>query len=191
MAACLGMWFLPYVSGPACNVAEEALIRELLKTFGCHSEAAVDSLYWFFRKKMLAINAATYIPFAGVPLQLFETYAIGQFTIHCAGCPNGVSDELWMAQNWQRIEDVILSGEKAVQMYEQSTGNRFPEHARYRFIRGVDAIRTAYKTTSKIPGFVRAQEIAGETIRQGIRAGRRLIERAGASAIQRLKKSRR
>jgi len=169
MAACMGLWFVPVGSGAICNASETLLIAQLLKVFDCYSAKATDALFWFIRKKMLLINLGTYIPVAGVPLQLFETYAMGQFAIHCACEPRRVADEKWMTKNWKLIEKEIFSGGRAVRAYEQFTGTNFPDYARNDFIRFVDLLSKSYRLTQRIPGLSLLQDTAGETVRQGIK----------------------
>ena len=180
MTACLALWFVPVVSGAACNELESGMISQILKLFDCYSDKASETLFWFIRKKMLLINIGTYVPMAGVPLQLFETYAIGQFAIHCASNPSRVADERWMAMNWKEIEKEIFSGDRAVSVYEQSTGKSFPNYARIDFIRTVDMVSKSYRLTQLIPGVEVAQDAAGETIHQGIRLAKTVASSLGS-----------
>lgn len=184
MGACLAVWFVPIISGVACNAAESYLIRVLLKVYDCERDEAIDSIFWFIRKKMLFLNAATYAPVAGVPFQLFETYAMGQFALQCVTRPDRISDERWMAEQWKSIESVIFSGTQAVHSYEQFTGKKFPEYAREKFVSTVDTIGAIYRATNKIPGVARIQENAGETIRQGIKLGNRLVDDLSSAAAR-------
>ena len=179
MAACLGLWFVPVGSGAICNASETLLISQILRVFDCYSEKATDALFWFIRKKMLLINVATYVPVAGVPLQLFETYAMGQFAIYCAREPQSVADERWMTRNWKRIEKEIFTGNRTVRAYEQLTGLNFPDHARDDFIRFVDLLSKSYRLTQRIPGLRVFQETAGETVRQGIKLARVSVDGFG------------
>src|SRR5580700_11474196 len=82
MGACLAMWFAPFVGGFACNFAEGKMVRELMSVLDSNtSDDAASSLFWFVRKKLFALNVATYIPWAGTGFQILEVYALGQFTI--------------------------------------------------------------------------------------------------------------
>lgn len=175
MSACLGLWFLPYVSGVICNKAEKTLLATLLKVLDCYTPAGVDSLFWFFRKKMLFLNAATYIPFAGAPLQIIETYGIGQFAINCAAQPDRLIDETWMQSSWKRIEAEIFSGAQVINAYQQFTGRQFPPEMRSRFVTTVDAASQAYRKVENIPGVSGTQEWLGESWRQGIRKTDRAV----------------
>jgi hypothetical protein len=150
------------------------MVALILKSLDCYSAAAVDSVFWFVRKKMLLVDFLTYapIPFVGVAFQLFETYALGQFALHCTTMPERLTDEGWMARNWKEIEAEVFSGRKAVQSYEQFTGQVFPEFARPTFLKVVDVISIAYRTAEKIPGLIEAQDKFGEIIRKGIRRGK-------------------
>jgi hypothetical protein len=168
MGVCLGLWFAPVVSGVACNGAEIVLINEVLKSLGCYSKAASDEIYWFFRKKMLLLNIATYVPVAGVPLQLFEVYAIGQFTIHCASRPEQLTNEQWMKRNWGEIANLVFSGTQAIKFYEQSTGNTFPTNIKPQFCKSVDTFARLYRMNEKVPGLSKAQEFTGENMRKAI-----------------------
>jgi hypothetical protein len=178
MGTCLGMWFLPFVSGVAVNTAESVMVGGILKSVDCYSKAGVDSVFWFFRKKMFILNLGTYVPVAGVALQLFETYALGQFAIHCSRRPECLSDEDWMARNWAEIEEDVFSGYHAIKSYEQFTGSTFPEFARGDFIRAVDLLSKVYRTAEKVPGLSRAQEVAGQTVREVIGLTKRIVPRA-------------
>ena len=168
MGTCLALWFAPLISGLAVNKAESAMVAQILKKLDCYSDSAVDSVFWFVRKKMLVLNIATYTPFAGTPLQLFETYALGQFTMHCATRPERLTDEQWMAANWSQIQDQIFSGRQAIRSYEQFTGEIFPEFARSSFMAAVDLISKIYRATERVPGLAKAQEVTGQFVREGI-----------------------
>lgn len=172
MGTCLALWFAPLISGLAVNKAESAMVAQILKKLDCYSDTAVDSVFWFVRKKMLILNIATYTPFAGVPLQLFETYALGQFTMHCATRPERLTDESWMAANWCQIQDQIFSGCQAIRSYEQFTGETFPDFARPAFIKAVDLISKTYWTAERVPGLAKAQEVTGQFVREGILVGK-------------------
>jgi len=171
MASCVGLWFLPVVSGPVCALIEAKLIREILETMGCYSEAASGKVYWFFRQKTFFLLGGTYLPVLGVPLQLFETYGIGQFAIHCALRPDLLTDDAWLEQSWKEVAPDIFSGEHAVQSYEQFTGSTFPNYARGKFIATVNFINQLYLYSQRFPGADKAQEglakIAQEVMRLG------------------------
>lgn len=175
MGTCLALWYAPWVSGLAVNKAESAMVALVLKSLNCYSVEAVDSVFWFVRKKMLLVDFLSYTPYAGIPLQLFETYALGQFTLHCTAMPERLTDENWMAQNWKEIEAEVFSGRYAVQSYEQFTGQDFPEFARPTFLKTVDIISSAYRVAEKVPGLSWAQEKCGESIRNGIRGGKETV----------------
>jgi hypothetical protein len=177
MGTCLALWCAPWVSGLAVNKAESAMVALILKSLNCYSVEAVDSVFWFVRKKMLLVDFLSYTPYAGVPLQLFETYALGQFTLHCTAMPERLTDENWMAQNWKEIEAEVFSGRRAIQSYEQFTGQVFPEFARPKFLKAVDIISSAYRTAEKVPGLSWAQEKCGESIRIGVRGGKVAIRK--------------
>src|ERR1700733_1415200 len=128
MGACLAMWFAPFVGGFACNVAETKMVRELLAVLnGDTSDNSASDVFWFVRKKLFALNVATYIPFAGTGFQLLEVYALGQFTIRCAPPYSGMTDREHLAASWGAVEEQICSGDRVVNSYEEFTGNKFPE----------------------------------------------------------------
>ena len=110
MTSCLALWFAPVVSGVACSLIEGKLVDSTLSLMGCYSETASEKVYWFFRGKTFFLFGATYLPFAGVPLQLFETYGLGQFAIHCALRPDLLTDDAWLEQSWKEIEGDIFQG---------------------------------------------------------------------------------
>lgn len=169
MVGVLAVWWVPYVSGVACNEAEKKLINVILKKLNCQSAAAEDSLYWFFRKKMLLLNIATYIPFAGAALQLFEVYAIGQFILYCVKQPGLLTDEDWMKQNWATIANESFSGAQAIRFFEQSTGKVFPAQIAPEFSKTVGKISKIYRASEKVPGLSATQEVAGEGARRTIK----------------------
>lgn len=166
MTACLAFWFLPYVSGAICNRAEKTLLEKLLVVLDCYSADGADSLFWFFRKKMLFLNAATYIPLAGVPLQVFETYGLGQFAIRCAAQPDLLVDELWMQSSWKRIEVEIFSGIHVINAYQQFTGREFPVAMRSRLVTTVDAASKGYRKLENVPGVSEIQGWLGEGLQK-------------------------
>lgn len=177
MGACLAMWYLPFVSGATCSAGEFLLVGNILKLSGCHSKKAEGAIYWYFRKRLMLLWGGTYIPVGGVPLQLFETYAIGQFALHCASSPSQVGAEWWMAKNWQSIEDKIFSGEKAIAFYEEFTGKPFPQHARTDFVRTVEAVSKIYRKAANLPGMISAQALAGEALHMTVTGFEKLTDR--------------
>jgi hypothetical protein len=179
MVSCLGFWFAPVVSGVACSFIEASLIDKILKIMGCYSKAASEKVYWFFRQKTLFLFGGTYLPFAGVPLQLFETYGLGQFAIHCALRPDLLTDDAWLEKSWKDVEPDIFSGEHAIQSYEQFTGKGFPEYARKRFVTSVNIINQLYLASQKFPGAVKAQEGLAKMLHGLMNVGKRALKGAG------------
>jgi hypothetical protein len=172
MTACLAMWFVPFVSGVACNIAERKLTTEILKSMGCQSPEATDKIFWFFRKKTMFLNVTTYIPVAGMPLQLFETYGIGQFSIHCATRPDLLAQDWWLEQAWREVESDIFSGEHAIESYVQFTGKPFPDFARGKFISTVNVVNKLYLLSQSVPGAARAQEAMGGAVQTAVDLGK-------------------
>jgi hypothetical protein len=74
------------------------------------SEEVVDNLFWCCRKKLFALNLATYVPVAGTALQIFEVYALGQFTIHCASKNLEQADEKYLSELWKNDKNRNLLG---------------------------------------------------------------------------------
>jgi hypothetical protein len=178
MSACLGMWFLPHMSGPACNFAEKKLVCKLLSDLGgAGLDGVADELFWFFRKKLLFLNAVTYIPFAGTAFQLVEVYALGQFTIHCATHYSGAASDGHFSESWKAIEGEIFSGTRVVSSYEEFTGEQFPENIKRKFIPTIDAIRDVYLLAERLPGVGPVQEVSGEIMRQTFKFGTKLLSR--------------
>jgi hypothetical protein len=174
MAACLALWFLPIISGAACSAIESALIDKILKVLGCYSKDASEKVFWFFRGKTFFLFGATYLPVAGVPVQLFETYGLGQFAIHCALRPALLDDAVWLEQSWKDVAPDIFSGPHAIQSYEQSTGSTFPDFAREKFISTVDLVNKLYLATQRFPRVVKAQEGLGEFVHGATLLGKRV-----------------
>lgn len=184
MGACLAMWFAPIVSGPAVNIAERQLIKTLLRTLNADaSPQAVDTLFWFARKRMLFFNIGTYVPIVGTALQVMETYAIGQLVLTCTECGLDLQNENSLAPYWGPILEKALSGRQMVEAYEQLSGTEFPANVKLHFLKAVDIISASYRSTEKIPGFRKTQEIAGQGIRQVISAGFRLADRLRGKLI--------
>lgn len=184
MGGCLGCWFLPIVSGVTCSLIEAKLIHTVLRTMDCHSDVAADKLYWFFRRKTFFLFGATYVPVAGVPLQLFETYGLGQFAIHCALRPELLTNDAWLEQSWTEVAPDIFSGIHAVQSYEQFSGKPFPEYARAKFISTVNMVNTAYLISQKMPGAAKAQEMLGKGTREAMRLGNDALTGVGKAAMR-------
>jgi hypothetical protein len=160
------MWFAPVVGGFACNFAEKRMIRELLAILdGDTSDDAASNIFWFVRKKLFALNAATYIPYAGTGFQLLEVYALGQFTIRCATHYSSITNREQLAASWEAVGEQIFSGDRVVTSYEEFTGSTFPEAIKDKFIPMVDVMRNSYRQAERVPGVMLGQEIAGEAMR--------------------------
>jgi hypothetical protein len=176
MGASLAMWFAPFVGGIACNLAEGKMVRELLSVLdGNTSDDTASNLFWFVRKKLFAVNVATYIPWAGTGFQLLEVYALGQFTICCATRYSGITDKEHLSASWEAVEQQIFSGDRVVSSYEEFTGVKFPEAIKGKFIPMVDIMRDAYRRAERVPGVMVIQEIAGETMRITTKLGTKLL----------------
>lgn len=182
MSSCLALWFAPFVSGIACSLIEEKLVKETLNLMGCYSKDGAEKVLWFFREKTFFLFGATYLPIAGVPLQLFETYGLGQFAIHCALSPDMLIDEVWLQQSWKEVEPDVFSGNHAVQFYEQFTGESFPEDKRGTFLAAVECANQAYLASQKFPGAAKAQEKAGKAAHWLVRKGKTLASGIGKAA---------
>jgi len=175
MAGCLAMWWAPFGSGFACNATEKRMVRELLAVLdGDTSDDAASNLFWFVRKKLCALNLATYIPYAGTAFQLLEVYALGQFTIHSA-THLGIRNREQLAASWGVVEEQIFSGDRVVSSYEEYTGNKFPEAIKGKFIPLVDVMRDIYRQAERIPGVMLSQEIAGEAMRIATNVGTKVL----------------
>lgn len=184
MVSCLGMWFLPVLSGAVCSAIESTLVHKIFRIMDCHSEAAVERVYWFFRKKTFFLFGATYIPIAGVPLQLFETYGLGQFAIHCALKPNLLTDGEWLEQSWNDVAPDIFSGEHATQSYEQFTGKTFPKYARKRFVVTINTVNSLYLLSQRVPGSAKIQEVLGSTAHTALKIGKVVMTSTGSAAFR-------
>jgi hypothetical protein len=168
MGLTLNAWFLPVVSGLACNWMEKKLVHRLLITLGKDdSKSNVNAIFWFIRKKMLLFNVATYAPFVGPALQLLEVYAIGQFTINCAlSDGDNFAQEEAMQSNWPLIEEMMFSGEKVADSYSQFTGKPFPQLIRRQFVKTVDFLSLVYRSAERVPGVEVSQDYVGEKMKQ-------------------------
>jgi hypothetical protein len=161
------LWFVPFVSGIACNRYEKDLIRDVLRIMGrAGNPTECDKVFWFVRKKMLLFNAGTYIPHFGTALQVMEVYAMGQFAILCSEPDKLADHEIGAA--WNGIEHNMFSGRNLVAFYEGSTGRAFPENIREPFEIAIDQFSSVYFALMRVPGLARVQEVSGETIRKGI-----------------------
>lgn len=172
MGAAIAVWFAPVVSGVACNLLETKMVKAILTATG-RSPTTVegDALFWFFRKKYLLVNVVTYVPWVGTSVQLLEVYALGQFVVTC--CANGLdlTDERGMKKAWAGIEPMIWSGQSAVSFYESNSSAPFPPNIRSEFMKAVEVVGRVARGINRIPGMGALQEVAGETVRQGIAAG--------------------
>jgi len=169
MGTCLAMWPLPVVSGLFISLLEANLIRDLLKILGRDaSRKTIEELFWFFRRKLLALYAATYIPWVGTAFQLFEVYALGQFVITYASRIRDLDNEKCMSESWTAIEQEIFCGDLAVASYEQWTGRDFPANIRDKFVSSVDRISDIYRTAERVPGAEVTQDILGRTLRKTV-----------------------
>ena len=130
------------------------------------------------------LNVATYVPVAGTAFQLFEVYALGQFTIYCAKNNLGQADEKDLSESWKAIEFDIFSGSRVVAAYEEFTGETFPSEIKGKFVSIVDSMRNAYRAAEKIPGLMRSQEIAGEAMHQTLE----LAKKGAKSLLHKLAK---
>jgi hypothetical protein len=184
IGASLAMWYLPVISGAACDQAQRALIRAVLHEFRrAGSDDEVDAIFDFLRSKLFFLNMVSYAPWLGTSAQVFELYATGQLTIRCARDPRltDLTDARSFAGRWAEITDDIFSGRSVVASYEQFSGATFPSALRKPFVASVDAIAAAYRGMESIPGVMQAQEIASETAR-GVkgRVGKALTDSAAA-----------
>lgn len=178
MVSCLGLWFAPIVSGVACTFAESVMIKKVMRIMGCHSKEGAEQVFWFFREKTFFLFGATYIPVAGVPLQLFETYGLGQFAIHCALQPDMLTDNAWLEESWRVVAPEVFSGHHSVQFYEQFTGSGFPEFAREKFLQTVDGLNKLYLLSQMVPGVAKVQEKLGRGTHKAVQAGEWTVKAA-------------
>jgi hypothetical protein len=177
MGWCLSVWFAPFVSGVLCNEIERRMVHDVLTALAVDAtDAVVDSLFWCCRKKLFALNVATFVPFVGTSFQLLEVYALGQFTIHCATQYSDLTDKERLSESWAAIEQQIFSGDRVIRSYEEFTGNKFPEAVKVKFVPAVDAMRSAYAHAEQVPGVMWSQEIAGEAMRVMVKKGKKLAE---------------
>jgi hypothetical protein len=177
MGGCLGVWFVP-LSGLYCNRIEQQMVRGVLTALGADAtDAVVENVFWCCRKKLLVLNVATYVPYAGTSFQLLEVYALGQFTIHCATHYSDMTDKEHLSESWAAIEQQIFSGNRVIKSYEEATGKQFPEAIKAKFVPAVDAMRRAYTRAERIPGLMQGQEIAGEAMHVVVKTGKKLAVR--------------
>lgn len=168
MTRALAMWWAPVVSGVACNLAEAEMVKQLFRNY-LSRDADVneqESIEWFFRKKYLIVNVATYAPWVGPAVQVLEVYALGRFVSTCLSNHNagGLTTD-WMERSWHSIESQIWAGEQVVLFYEQNSGSRFPENIRPEFIKAVEFIASAVTSINSVPGLSVAQELGADVVR--------------------------
>jgi hypothetical protein len=175
MGGCLALWFAPVMSGICCNKAEKLMVKALLSVLDSDtSDDAASSLFWFVRKKLFALNVATYVPYAGTAFQLLEVYALGQFTICCVTRYSGITDREHLSASWEAIEQQIFSGERVISAYEESTGSTFPAAIKAKFIPVVDVMRDTYRLAERVPGVMLGQEFAGEAMHLAAKTATRI-----------------
>lgn len=172
IGAALGLWFVPVASGVACNIAEAKMVKAILQNVGlAPTDAEVDALFWFFRKKYMVLFAVTYVPWVGPAMQVLEVYALGQFVLACVQSNElNLASEHAMEEGWSVIEPVIWSGEGIVAFYENFAGKPFPSNLRMEFIKAVDVMGKFARTVERIPGLGPLQESLGEGMRKSINA---------------------
>ena len=73
MGGCLAMWFAPFVSGIACNVAEMKMVQLFLSVLDSDtSDDAASNLFWFVRTMRLV---AYTVMKCSAPVELAEAQA--------------------------------------------------------------------------------------------------------------------
>ena len=168
IGASLAMWYLPVLSGAACDQTQRALIRAILEEFSRDgSDQEVDAIFNFLRTKLFFLNVVSYAPWIGTSAQVFELYATGQLAIRCARnrALTNLSDSSSFVGLWDEITNDIFSGNSVVASYEQFSGETFPGALRIPFVASVDGMARAYRGVESIPGMMKAQEVASETVR--------------------------
>ena len=101
MGKVTAVWFVPVVSGLACNHLEAGMVEEVLIAVGRQpSQSECNALFWFHRKKYLLVNAVTYIPWVGTSVQLLEVFVLGQFVLTCCDQCIDLTDERGMERAW-------------------------------------------------------------------------------------------
>ncbi len=173
MGAVIPLWFIPFVSGPICNEAESAMIESILKHYNKYAKENANNIFWFFRKKYLFLNCATYVPFVGTALQLIEVYALGQLTMSCMEEGIDVNNEDNMTFVWDNIRQNVWSGYNIVVFYEEFSGNIFPESMKSKFISIADVI--CGKLRNNNSDISDLQEHIGESVRVTIAKTKRTI----------------
>jgi hypothetical protein len=140
------------------------------------SDDAASNIFWFVRKKLFALNVATYIPFTGTAFQLLEVYALGQFTIHWATHYSGGPNKEHLAASWGAIAEQIFAGDRVVGSYEEFSGCRFPEAIKGKFISKVNFMRDLYRRAERVPGVMPGQEVGGRVMEIVAKAGEKLLK---------------
>jgi len=179
MGACMALTWAPVVGGMLSGVVQWRLVRSLLLLLGRPDDPdAVETLLWFFSKRMLYLNLVTYAPGVGPAVQAVLTYALGQLVIHCATSDDfDPKDEQKLALGWDEIQKDIFSGEKVIAAYEHSSGKSFPKRVKPQVVAVVDAMSSAYRKAERLPGIAESQHAVGGAIHRGVRTMARLASK--------------
>jgi hypothetical protein len=179
MGACMALSWAPFVGGVLSGIAQVKLVGSVLRIFERpHDDDLVETLIWFFSKKTLYLNVATYAPTIGPAVQVVLTYALGQLVIRCA------SDEAFGAMNeeglelrWRQIQEDIFAGENIIASYEQFSGKTFPKPLKPKIVVALDWMSAAYRKAESLPGVAKSQDALGGALQRGGRAVARGLAR--------------
>lgn len=181
---CLGLWFVPWISGVGCSLMEAELIHEVLEIVGRETSGEErNNLFWFFRGKTLFLNGSTYIPFAGTVLQAWEVYLVGQFALHCALAAESSLTVADLEKQWLKVEEHIFSGDRLVSSIEEHSGSPLPREVRKNLADAANCFGCAYRKSMSIPGMRWIQKTGTRgvrgalhfAIRQAASFGRRTV----------------
>ena len=162
MAGCVASWYLPVVSGVACNVAEKKMVKEIVEIIlGREDDALAERLFWYHRKKFLVVDLATYLPWAGPPFQILEAYSLGQLAIRFLTRYGDRAEEVALNEVWASVEADMHSAPRVIESFREFTGTPLPEIFVGPVTLAVEKFYSAVQAVQNIPYVAEGQEVLG------------------------------
>lgn len=188
MSACIPSWYLPVVSGMACNIAEKQMLAKIVKTIlDREDDVLADRLFWFHRKKFLFVDLATYLPWAGPPFQILEVYSLGQFAIRYLTLHGDRAEEGELNEVWACIESDIHSASRVIDSFREFTGKPLPESLVGPVTFAVEKFHGAVQTVQRVPGAAEFQYFVGDKMEYASHLASASIKSAFGSILGRIR----